>query len=213
MRETPAGDGPTHVPPRDSRGKRALVLAAARALFIQNYERTTMDAIAERAGVSKATLYAHFAGKEDLFVALVEDEVASLRRASTVIGERADLAVEDRLMLFGTQFLELMLQADNLMLLRVLIGAGQRFPILGQRVIDSIRGPIREAVAQLLDQAMAAGELAYSDRHQAADFFMRIVHGGIGIDCLLDERLLPTPQQRRQHVACCVRAFGQLFRP
>ncbi|MGI4861464.1 MAG: TetR/AcrR family transcriptional regulator [Janthinobacterium lividum] len=212
-RGTHAGDGGPHVPPRDVRGKRALIVAGARALFIQSYERTTMDAIAERATVSKATLYAHFASKEDLFVALVEDEVAALRQASAAIGERTDLSVAERLTLFGTQFLELTLKSDNLVLLRVLIGSGQRFPVLAQRVIDSVRAPICSAIVQLLDQAVAAGELACDDRHSAADFFIRIINGGVRIDCLLDDRLLPTPAQRRDHVQLCVRAFGLLFQP
>ncbi|MGI4982939.1 MAG: TetR/AcrR family transcriptional regulator [Janthinobacterium lividum] len=210
--DTRSGDGLPHVPPRDVRGKRALILAGARALFIQSYERTTMDAIAERATVSKATLYAHFAGKEDLFVALVEDEVAALRQASATINARTDLSVADRLTQFGTQFLELTLKLDNLVLMRVLIGAGQRFPVLARRVIDSVRAPICCAVVDLLDQAVAAGELACDDRPGAADFFLRIINGGVRIDCLLDERLLPTPAQRHEHVALCVRAFGLLFR-
>ncbi|MCY0388103.1 TetR/AcrR family transcriptional regulator [Robbsia sp. Bb-Pol-6] len=210
-RATPARGAAAQGLPRDVRGKRALILASARALFIQSYERTTMDAIAERATVSKATLYAHFAGKEDLFVALVEDEVEALRQASTATGGRADFSVEDRLMRFGTQLLELTLKSDNLALLRVLIGAGQRFPALTQRVVDSVRAPIRSAVVQLLEQAVAAGELVCDDRRFAADFFMRIINGGIRIDCLLDERLRPTPAQIHEHVGLCVQAFGLLL--
>ena len=44
------------------------VLTAARELFVETgYASTSVDAIAERAGVSKATIYAHFASKEVLF--------------------------------------------------------------------------------------------------------------------------------------------------
>ncbi|MCC8618315.1 TetR/AcrR family transcriptional regulator [Xanthomonas vesicatoria] len=53
--------------------KRGAILAAARALFQQHgFDRTSMDTIAERAMVSKATVYAHFASKEVLFRTTLE---------------------------------------------------------------------------------------------------------------------------------------------
>jgi TetR/AcrR family transcriptional repressor of mexJK operon len=57
--------------PRDAR-KGAAIVAAARELFMEHgFNSTSMDAIAKGAGVSKATLYSHFADKESLFRAVV----------------------------------------------------------------------------------------------------------------------------------------------
>ncbi|MBO9737710.1 TetR/AcrR family transcriptional regulator [Xanthomonas axonopodis pv. begoniae] len=67
-------DAAPAVPPRRApHDKRGAILAAARALFQQHgFDRTSMDAIAERAVVSKATVYAHFASKEVLFRTTLE---------------------------------------------------------------------------------------------------------------------------------------------
>ncbi|MEK9664410.1 MAG: helix-turn-helix domain-containing protein, partial [Candidatus Nanopelagicales bacterium] len=63
--------------PREER--RAQVLTAARQVFVaQGYHTTGMDDIAERAGVSKPVLYQHFPGKFDLYLALLDEGIASL---------------------------------------------------------------------------------------------------------------------------------------
>lgn len=63
--------------PREER--RAQVLSAAREVFVaQGYHTAGMDDIAERAGVSKPVLYQHFPGKFDLYLALLDEGIASL---------------------------------------------------------------------------------------------------------------------------------------
>jgi AcrR family transcriptional regulator len=48
------------------------ILAAAKALFVHyGYDKTTMNEIAHKAGISKSTLYLRWKKKEDLFEALV----------------------------------------------------------------------------------------------------------------------------------------------
>ena len=55
------------------------MLNAAREVFVaQGYHTAGMDDIAERAGVSKPVLYQHFPGKLDLYLALLDDGIASL---------------------------------------------------------------------------------------------------------------------------------------
>ncbi len=56
---------------------RGLVLAAARRVFLERgYAGATLDAIAEEAGFSKGVVYSQFAGKPDLFLALLERRIA-----------------------------------------------------------------------------------------------------------------------------------------
>ena len=55
------------------RDTRQRILDAATELFIERgYEATSLREIAERVGVTKAALYYHFPGKEDLLRALLE---------------------------------------------------------------------------------------------------------------------------------------------
>jgi len=56
---------------------RALVLAAARRVFLERgYSGATLEAIAEDAGFSKGVVYSQFAGKPDLFLALLDARIA-----------------------------------------------------------------------------------------------------------------------------------------
>lgn len=85
--------------PRSARGQRPAerttdseLLDAARAVFAEaGFPSATMDAIAERAGCTKPTLYAHFGSKEDLHRATLEREINFLagqlfRAYETVVG-------------------------------------------------------------------------------------------------------------------------------
>jgi AcrR family transcriptional regulator len=57
---------------RDPAGKRAAILAAARAVFAENgYEKATIREIARRAGVTHGLVVLHFERKEKLFLAAV----------------------------------------------------------------------------------------------------------------------------------------------
>ncbi len=66
---------------------RELVLDAARQVFLERgYAGATLEAIAEAAGFSKGVVYSQFAGKPDLFLALLE------RRIDQRAAENAALA-------------------------------------------------------------------------------------------------------------------------
>lgn len=70
-------------PPRGSRlpgpERREQLLGVARTLFAERgYEATSIEEIAERAGVSKPVVYEHFGNKERLYVAIADREVGAL---------------------------------------------------------------------------------------------------------------------------------------
>ncbi|MCX6021376.1 MAG: TetR/AcrR family transcriptional regulator [Chloroflexi bacterium] len=61
--------------------RRRFVLDAARRLFVtQGYAGTTVDAIADAAGVGKGTVYLHFATKDDLLLHLITEATEQLLR-------------------------------------------------------------------------------------------------------------------------------------
>jgi AcrR family transcriptional regulator len=64
----------------DARPGRERILEHARALFLERgYVDVSMREIAEAAGLRKATIYHHFADKEELFTAIVMAEVTASR--------------------------------------------------------------------------------------------------------------------------------------
>ena len=59
--------------------RREGILDAARYAFAERgYHETSLDAVAERAGVSKALIYEHFSSKRELYVAMLEMHVHEL---------------------------------------------------------------------------------------------------------------------------------------
>lgn len=60
-----------------SEEKRQQISEAAADLFLtEGFERTSMDSIAQAAGVSKQTVYSHFANKDELFRSCIASKVA-----------------------------------------------------------------------------------------------------------------------------------------
>lgn len=59
--------------------RRVVILEAAREAFADGgYHQTSLDTVAERAGVSKALIYEHFASKRELHAAMLEQHVTEL---------------------------------------------------------------------------------------------------------------------------------------
>ena len=63
--------------------RRQLLDAAMQVFVARGYHAAAMDEIAERAGVSKPVLYQHFPGKQDLYLALLDESVGRLVEAVT----------------------------------------------------------------------------------------------------------------------------------
>jgi len=61
---------------------KARLIASARIVFARRgFHRALLEEIAEEAGYSTGAIYANFEGKEDLFLAVLEDHVAARVRA------------------------------------------------------------------------------------------------------------------------------------
>src|SRR5262245_43838549 len=115
---------------RPTVGKAESILAAAKQSFLAaGFGAVSMDTIAREAGVSKATVYAHFAGKEELFGAVVGRECERyLARFSP--GELDPRDVRGSLSVLGRRFLELILSPDGIALHRIILAEATRFPML-----------------------------------------------------------------------------------
>jgi TetR/AcrR family transcriptional regulator, mexJK operon transcriptional repressor len=197
-------------PPAGSKAETILV-AAKRAFLASGFGTVSMDTIAREAGVSKATVYAHFAGKEDLFGAVIGRECESyFARFSARELDPRD--VRASLTILGCRFLELVLSPDAIALHRIIVGEVTRFPMLGEVFWHA--GPERERVQieAFLQKAAASGTLSLPDTRLAAEQFVSLVRGEIQLRQLL--RLEAEAGRSEIHVAVdgavdtFLRAFG-----
>ncbi|MGW7575889.1 TetR/AcrR family transcriptional regulator [Streptomyces sp. NPDC054765] len=88
----------TAAPRRGGRGGRERILAAAAELFAaQGINATGMEQVAEKAPVSKRTLYAHFRTKSDLVIAHLQDLASSGATLESVL-TREDIPPRERIL-------------------------------------------------------------------------------------------------------------------
>lgn len=169
----------------EPRGKAEAILAAAeRAFLAAGFGAVTMDRIAREAGVSKATVYAYFAGKEDLFGAVVAQ--LSERRFGGFSAEALDPGdIAASLTTIAERFLDLVLSREAIALNRIIIGEVTRFPVLGQVFWEAGPARTRVQIEAFLRRAAAAGSLDLKDVQLAAEQFVALARGEIHLRSLL----------------------------
>jgi TetR/AcrR family transcriptional repressor of mexJK operon len=190
--------------PQSARGRARLarMLAAATELFLRDgYEQTSIDAILVRSGGSKATLYAYFPTKEDLFRAVIDGVAVNNAQP------KLDPAHDTRTTLteFAVDRLHVIFSARHRAILRLIIAERERFPDLAQLYYE--RGPLRShaLLVEYLTELKRREALDVDDPDEAAEFFV-----GMLMHRWYKELLLlaaPTPsdaalQQRADHVVC-----------
>jgi AcrR family transcriptional regulator len=193
--------------------KAESILAAAKREFLAGgFGAVSMDAIAREAGVSKATVYAHFGSKEELFGAVIGRECEQ-RFAGLSAGELDPRDLRASLTVLGRRFLDLVLSPDAIALHRIILGEVTRFPVLGE--VFWRAGPERNLIQieGFLGGAAAAGTLSLRNTRLAAEHFVSLVRGEIHLRRLL--RLEPEPDRRAIDIALdaaidtFLRAFGR----
>lgn len=152
--------------------KRRQIMDGARAAFLdQGFDATSMGGIARRAGVSKGTLYVYFDSKEELFVAIFDEERRA--QAEQVFElDPNDHDVEAVLFRLGKAFTKYLCQPERISSLRTVISISARMPELGRRFYEA--GPAT-GIARLtayLESQVEANILAIEDCEVASAQFL-----------------------------------------
>jgi TetR/AcrR family transcriptional repressor of mexJK operon len=164
--------------PKDA-AKHAAIVAAATALFgRQAYDTVTMEAVAAQAGVSKMTVYSHFADKEMLFEtvvgALSDRMIAAFANPGCGGG-----ALEARLTATGTAFLTIILGAEIAGMAQTLPAVLRGNQILARRFYEAGPGRVRAALARIIAGAAAGGVLSVDAPERAAEDLISLWEGGL----------------------------------
>jgi AcrR family transcriptional regulator len=160
------------------------VIEAAKRLFLdRGFAATSMDAIAKRAAVSKATLYAYFPSKRILFGSLIETECQSMNQELPLLS--LDKGLETVLRSFARQYVRLFLDRQDLAVHRIIVNESSQFPELCRLFYESGPRATIERLAGLLDEAKAKGLLDFKDSTVAATQFLSLIRGELPLLTML----------------------------
>ena len=187
--------------------KHRQILDGARRVFLASgFDGASMGEIARAAGVSKGTLYVYFDSKEALFEALTIQEKSRLAEALFTL-DADDPDVPGVLNRLGVSFLREMCRPEHISLVRMVIGACEKFPRFGQVSYEA--GPAR-GVARLsgyLDAQVQAGRLRIADTELAARHFLHLCQAGLLTRLLFGAGGVADAAERQRQVDEAVRMF------
>lgn len=209
IRETsPSGPGR----PKDP-AKREAILAAAQALFLaQGYEGSSMDAIANAAGVSKLTLYSHFQDKETLFGAAVK-ATCETRLPRRLFELREGASVEAVLRAIGEALVALANSPESIGLHRALAATAKHNPALSRMFYEAGPQRLLDDLAQLFAEADRRGLLAVAEPVRAAEHFCALLKGSEHLRLLIGVEQGNGAAAAQAHIDDVVALMLRAYRP
>jgi AcrR family transcriptional regulator len=192
--------------------KRRQILAGARQVFSElGFERASVDLIASRAGVSKATVYNHFQDKKSLFVACLVEESDEVRAGLERCVARPAGELVPSLQRMGERIMALYLSPVVAGLFRQAIAEATRFPDIGRMVFERTV-QFRAAIAAYLARWSERGVLAIDDPQAAANHFVALCQGDLAVRSRLGVLEYPVDDEVRETVRHAVEIFVRAYR-
>ncbi|WP_304453649.1 TetR/AcrR family transcriptional regulator [Nocardiopsis sp. YSL2] len=152
---TPSGDRP--MSRRREATRQRLFEAAITLISEQGYDATTVDEIAERAGVAKGTVYYNFGGKSELYTALMEWGVTRLAQTLAEAVPAPDAGVPPRAALAGVLRAGVVFIGAHEALARMLMAEAWRTNRSWYTAVHQIRTEAIGVITALLDDLARDG--------------------------------------------------------
>lgn len=193
--------------------KAQAVLNAAKEIFLSHgFNGATTDMIQKKAGVSKSTVYAHFATKEALFLAVIQHECASFTSAIDDIKfESQDLL--SNLTRLGKAYLNIVLSPASLSLYRVVVAEAPRFPALGHMFFHSGPARVKQKIEQYITHAYQTHEIEFDEQEieNITDFFLAMLRSDLQLVALTHPDKPITSQQIDHWVTLAINTFVKAY--
>jgi len=174
--------------------RRSSALDAALSVFSsKGYTATTMDAIAEEAGLTKPTLYQYFPSKDDLFREMM---LAPRNQMLMAFDHSASECYIAQLWDFSWSYAKTVMHPEFLALARLVIADAQRCPDVGKAY--QAMGPDRvlKGLAEFMAKQAELKRLHIDDAELAAEDFWGLI--------------LSAPRNRALHIPNSFKKLNQL---
>ena len=148
---------------RKAERPKEIVEAAFEEFSRNGYAATTLDHVAERAGVTKGTIYVYFDSKEHLFISMVRELTKATLDTVHEMFERHEGSTADLLRAqFSFIYQHIVEDRRRREVLRMLIAEAPRFPELADRYHQEILRPCLDMLRQAIRRGMDRGEFRNS---------------------------------------------------
>jgi len=178
-----------------SRRKREQILKAATETFLEfGYEGSSMNMVAERAGVIKQTIYSHFHEKETLFITAIAG--LTVQRAEEIFTPEAvkELPPEQILRRLAKVIVFRDREASFAKLLRTIVGESARFPKIAKLFTQAT---IKPSLDLLTGYLRDHPNIHLPDPEAFARIFIgTLIHYGMQQNVLYGNKLLPFESSR-----------------
>ncbi len=189
--------------------RRDRVHAAVRELLAEHGFRISMEAVAQRAGCSKQTLYAQFGSKQELLRSFIDSRMqvpAAKLESSTENLAKALLDFADEHL---AQLCDPLVVATS----QLLSAEARHFPDMAQAIFREAFDGLQSRLAGWIGEAMNKGQLKQDDPHMAAELFLGMI---VGLD--FDRQRFGVPHrslqwQRQRWARFAVDSFLRAFSP
>lgn len=189
------------------------ILEGAREVFLaRGFDAASMGEIARVAKVSKGTLYVYFESKEALFRALI-DERKREAAERLFLAASTGAGIEAVLTGYAERFIDELTEPKHVALVRMVIGAADKFPDLGRTFYEA--GPENGAgrLAERLESFAEKGELVLDDPKTAAWHFLGMCHQPAAARTIFAAAPKPDRETIAFYAAAAVKAFLRAYGP
>jgi AcrR family transcriptional regulator len=189
----------------------AIIKAASDAFIEFGYEKTSMSTIAERLGGSKATLYSYFKSKEELLLAVLDNEIDT--NAGAILGTAmGEPDTRKALTIVGTGYLMQRLSVRPTRYFRMVSGqAGDS--AVGSHFWNNILKQAWMLMCTKMKQYMDEGRLRQADPWDATMHFKGLLEFDLLERRLLGDIRKPDPAVIKQTTAKAVDVFLHYYGP
>lgn len=142
------------------------LLDAALDLFVEKgFAATRSEEVASRAGVSKGTLYLYFPSKEELFKAVVRQNLSTLIAEGEGLVDSFEGTTADLLSCLMQAWWERVGHTPASGIFKIMISEARNFPDLAQFYVDEVVQPSERLLARTIERGVERGEFRRLPAH------------------------------------------------
>ncbi len=160
--------------------RREILLNAAADVFCDvGYERASMDAIAMRAGLSKATIYGYFKSKDDLFSGAMFSRSSIMYENILKLLRIDENNISKVLIKFGKSYVKAVSSDISLSFIRTTVGISKRHSLIVGQMYEEGSRKFWLKVADYFDEAINVGFIMKVDPNILSIHLKGLLEAGV----------------------------------